>query len=105
MVAMLGEPVFLFLGYKEGLYASTDVVVPSRDWRQRREGVWLAGRTPVYLDDDRLPVPSDRIRPDLQGRYHFEGACPHVVGPAVPGAGDVVAFEGPLSERAAPVQA
>jgi DNA-binding HxlR family transcriptional regulator len=31
-VAKLGEPVFLFLGYKEGLYASPDVVAPSNKW-------------------------------------------------------------------------
>lgn len=28
-VAKLGEPVFLFLGYKEGLYASPDAALPS----------------------------------------------------------------------------
>jgi DNA-binding HxlR family transcriptional regulator len=31
-VAKLGEPVFLFLGYKEGLYASPDVAVPRTRW-------------------------------------------------------------------------
>ncbi len=31
-VAKLGEPVFLFLGYKEGLYASPDIVAPSTKW-------------------------------------------------------------------------
>ena len=31
-VAKLGEPVFLFLGYKEGLYSSPEASVPRNRW-------------------------------------------------------------------------
>ncbi|HEV2225422.1 MAG TPA: winged helix-turn-helix transcriptional regulator [Nitrososphaerales archaeon] len=31
-VAKLGEPVFLFLGFKEGLYSSPEAPVPRRKW-------------------------------------------------------------------------
>ncbi len=31
-VAKLGEPVFLFLGFKEGLYTSPDAIAPSSKW-------------------------------------------------------------------------